>query len=60
MTGKGMKIVNMERKSKSVGPSLSVEDTEYLKKNTKYSDEDIKIWFRSVSTFSWKASHDFI
>ena len=40
----------MERKSKSVGPSLSVEDTEYLKKNTKYSDEDIKVWFRSVST----------
>ena len=40
----------MERKSKSVWPSLSVEDTEYLKKNTKYSDEDIKVWFRSVST----------
>ena len=40
-------IVNMEKRSRGVGPSLSVEDTEYLKKNTKYSDEDIKIWFRS-------------
>ena len=38
----------MEKKSRSVAPSLSLEDTEYLKKNTNYSDEDIKIWFRSV------------
>ena len=50
----------MERKSKNVGPTLSVEDTEYLKKNTKYSDEDIKIWFRSVINEVLKASHDFI
>ena len=48
----------MERKSKSVGPSLSLEDTEYLKKNTKYSDEDIKIWFRSVIfRFNLAAKH---
>lgn len=35
----------MQRTSK--GFSLSSEDTEYLRKNTKYSDEDIRIWFRS-------------
>ena len=50
----------MEKKSRSVAPSLSLEDTEYLKKNTNYSDEDIKIWFRSVINEVLKASHDSI
>ena len=40
-----MKVTNMERTSK--GFFLSAEDTEYLRKNTKYSDEDIKIWFKN-------------
>ena len=27
--------------------SLSVEDADFLKKNTKYSEEDIKMWFKN-------------
>ena len=32
---------------KPQGQSLSVEDTDFLKKNTKYSEEDIKLWFKN-------------
>ena len=38
-------VTNMERASKGV--SLSPEDSEFLRKHTKYSEEDIKVWFRS-------------
>ena len=32
---------------KPQGQSLSLEDTDFLKKNTKYSEEDIKLWFKN-------------
>ena len=32
---------------KPQGQSLSVEDADFLKKNTKYSEEDIKLWFKN-------------
>ena len=38
-------VTNMERASKGV--SLSPEDSDFLRKHTKYSEEDIKVWFRS-------------
>ena len=36
----------MAKREKVSKQSLSVEDTNYLKKNTSYSEEDIKTWFK--------------
>ena len=33
-----------------LAPALSGEDADFLKKNTNYSEEDIKLWFRSLTS----------
>ena len=33
-----------------LAPALSGEDADFLMKNTNYSEEDIKLWFRSLTS----------
>ena len=41
-------MAKREKASKQLSiQSLSVEDTDFLKKNTKYSEDDLKSWFKS-------------
>ena len=50
-----MSVVRVMARRKQAGtlrplaPALSGEDADFLKKNTNYSEEDIKLWFRSLN-----------
>ena len=51
-----MSVVTVMARRKQAGtlrplaPALSGEDADFLKKNTNYSEEDIKLWFRSLTS----------
>ena len=41
-----------KKKGKKVSHTLTQDDVEFLKKNTRYDEQEIKEWYRWVQTFN--------
>ena len=48
--GKGGKY---KKRGKKVSHTLTQDDIDFLKKNTRYDEQEIKEWYRFVTTFLW-------